>query len=66
MKYTAWIVQLEEKVQVLKEVLAFSKRRNNVVDLRYYKLSNDCDLRKHHITRGIVISGEIDRTANLQ
>lgn len=60
-EYAARPAQLEECLHELKGKLDFSDRRNDVADLRYSMLSDECDFLKLQIISYEMCSGEIVR-----
>lgn len=60
-EHTAGIAQLEGDLQELKEKLGSAERRNNVADLRYAMLRNECELLRREIVSCGVCSGEMVR-----
>lgn len=64
--HTARITQLEGDFDELKGKLDFLKRRNNVADLQYSMLSDDCYSLKRQIASGGKCGGEmVQRLANV-
>lgn len=55
----AWIAQLEGDLHELRGKLDFSKRHNNVADLRYSTRTYECDSLKPEIASGKVYNQEM-------